>query len=61
MNFLRKFDRSNVLLILVCVLVVMLIAVDVFVFRSEPLMFWLTLPFLVGVSGITLGKLFQLR
>ncbi len=39
----------------------MLIGVDVYVFRSEPLLFWLSLPILLAVSGITLGKLFQIR
>ena len=49
------------MLILTCALVVMLIGVDVFVFRSEPLMFWITLPVLLCVSGLVLGKLFQIR
>lgn len=42
-------------------LVVLLIGVDVYVFRSEPLMFWITLPVLLCVSGLTIGKLFQIR
>lgn len=45
----------------VCALIIMLITVDVFVFRSEPLMFWLTLPILLGISALTLGKLLQIR
>ena len=49
------------MLILTCVLVVMLVGVDVFVFRAEPLMFWITLPVLLCASGLVLGKLFQIR
>ncbi len=58
---MRNYYRSNVLLIMMCALIVMLIGVDVYVFRSEPLMFWITLPVLLCVSGIALGKLFQIR
>lgn len=46
---------------MVGVLVVLLVGVDVYVFRSEPLMFWITLPVLLCVSGLTIGKLFQIR
>ena len=58
---MRNFYRSNFLLIMTSVLVVMLVGVDVFVFRSEPLLFWITLPLLLCVSGLVLGKLFQIR
>lgn len=58
---MRNFYRSNILLAAVCALIIMLITVDVFVFRSEPLMFWLTLPILLGISALTLGKLLQIR
>lgn len=49
------------MLISVCILIVMLIGIDVYVFRSEPLLFWLSLPLLLAASGITLGKLLQIR
>ena len=42
-------------------LVLILILMDIYMFRNEPLMFWLTLPVLVAASGITLGKLFRIR
>lgn len=58
---MRNFYRSNSLLIAVCTLVVVLVGIDIYMFRSDPLMFWLTLPVLLAVSGITLGKLFQIR
>lgn len=58
---MRNFYKSNILLGAVCALIIMLIAVDVFVFRSEPLMFWLSLPVLLGISALALGKLLQIR
>lgn len=58
---MRNFYKSNALLAAICVLIVMLIAVDVYVFRTEPVVFWISLPFLLGVSGLTLGKLLQIR
>ncbi len=58
---MRNFYKSNTLLAAICALIVMLIAIDVYVFRSEPLIFWVSLPFLLGVSGLALGKLFQIR
>lgn len=58
---MRNFYKSNVLLMAVCTLIIMLIVIDVFVFRFEPLMFWISLPILLGVSGMTLGKLLQIR
>lgn len=42
-------------------MIVMLIVIDVYVFRHEPLMFWASLPVLLGVSGLALGKLLQIR
>ena len=58
---MRNFYKSNILLGAVCALIILLITVDVFVFRSEPLMFWLTLPILLGISALALGKLLQIR
>lgn len=58
---MRNFYKSNILLGAVCALIIMLITVDVFVFRSEPLMFWISLPVLLGISALTLGKLLQIR
>ena len=58
---MRNFYKSNILLGAVCALIILLITVDVFVFRNEPLMFWITLPILLGISALVLGKLLQIR
>ncbi len=58
---MRNFYKSNVLFVAVCTLVIMLTAVDVYVFRQDPLMFWITLPVVLGVSALVLGKLLQIR
>lgn len=58
---MKNFYASNALLAAVCVLIAMLIGIDVYLFRSEPVVFWISLPFLLGVSGLTLGKLMQIR
>ncbi|MDE6727454.1 MAG: hypothetical protein K2J80_05890, partial [Oscillospiraceae bacterium] len=58
---MRNFYKSNVLLFAVCSLILILVAVDVYVFRQDAVMFWVSLPILLGVSGITLGKLLQIR
>lgn len=58
---MRNFYKSNVLFLAVCALIVMLIGLDVYVFRNEALVFWVTLPLFLVVSGITLGKLLQIR
>ncbi len=42
-------------------LIIMLIVIDVYVFRHDPLMFWVSLPILLCVSGLALGKLLQIR
>ena len=58
---MRNFYKSNVLLAAVCALIALLIGVDVYVFRHEPLIFWISLPIMLGISGIALGKLLQIR
>ncbi|MCM1166318.1 MAG: DHH family phosphoesterase [Lachnospiraceae bacterium] len=58
---MKNFYKSNVLLAAVGTLIIMLIVIDVYVFRREPLMFWVSLPILLGVSGLALGKLLQIR
>lgn len=58
---MRNFYKSNALLAAIGTLIVMLIVIDVYVFRHEPLMFWITLPVLLVVSGLALGKLLQIR
>ena len=39
----------------------LLILLDAYMFRNDALLFWTSLPILVAVSGIALGKLFQIR
>lgn len=58
---MRNFYKSNVLLFAVCLLIVTLIGIDIYVFRHDAVMFWVSLPVLLGISGITLGKLLQIR
>ncbi len=58
---MKNFYASNALLAAVCALIAMLIGIDIYLFRSEPVIFWISLPILLGVSGLTLGKLLQIR
>ena len=58
---MKNFYKSNILLAAICALIVMLIVIDVYVFRREPMIFWISMPFMLGVSGIALGKLLQIR
>ncbi len=58
---MKNFYKSNVLLAAIGTLIIMLIVIDVYVFRHEPLMFWVSLPILLGISGLALGKLLQIR
>ena len=58
---MRNFYKSNVLLLAVCLLIVTLVGIDIYVFRHDAVMFWVSLPVLLGISGITLGKLLQIR
>ena len=58
---MRNFYKSNVLLAAVCMLIAILIGIDIYVFRHDMVMFWVSLPVLLGISGITLGKLLQIR
>ena len=58
---MRNFYKSNVLLFAVCLLIVTLVGIDIYVFRHDAVMFWVSLPILLGISGITLGKLLQIR
>jgi len=57
----KNFYKSNVLLAAIGTLIIMLIVIDVYVFRHDPLMFWVSLPILLCVSGLALGKLLQIR
>ncbi|MBD5130799.1 MAG: DHH family phosphoesterase [Ruminococcaceae bacterium] len=58
---MKNFYKSNVLLAAVGTLIIVLIVIDVYVFRHDPLMFWVSLPILLCVSGLALGKLLQIR
>lgn len=58
---MRNFYKSNILLGAVFALIIMLISADVILFSREPLIFWLTMPIVLGVSALTLGKLLQIR
>lgn len=58
---MRNFYKSNILLALVGALIVCLLILDGILFADEPYMFWLTLPVLLLVSGLCVGKLIQIR
>ncbi len=58
---MKNFYKSKVLLYSLCALIVILIGIDCYVFRNDPVLFWVSLPILVAVSGIALGKLVQIR
>ncbi|MGN1422638.1 MAG: DHH family phosphoesterase [Oscillospiraceae bacterium] len=58
---MKNFYKSKVLLYSLCTLIAFLLALDIYVFRTDPVMFWVSLPFLVAVSGIAIGKLVQIR
>ncbi len=58
---MKNFYRSNILLALVLALVVCLISMDIVLFSDQPGAFWISLPLLILVSGLTLGKLLQIR
>lgn len=58
---MRNFYKGNVLLAAVGALALAVILIDIYVFRNEPLIFWISLPILLGISGIAVGKLFQIR
>ena len=58
---MKNFYKSNILLAAVGALVVCLLTLDAILFREEPLIFWTSLPILLLVSGLTIGKLIQIR
>lgn len=58
---MKNFYRSNVLFIAVAALVVCLIVLDAALFFVNNIIFWITFPILLLVSGVALGKLIQIR
>lgn len=58
---MNKFYRGRALLASVIILAVFVLLLDIYLFREDTLMFWLTLPVLIAVSGLAVGKLFQIR
>lgn len=58
---MRNFYKSNILLALVGTLIVCLLILDGMLFADEPYLFWLSLPVLLLVSGLCVGKLIQIR
>lgn len=58
---MKNYYRSNILLALVLTLVVCLVVMDVMLFSDKPMTFWISLPLLILVSGMTLGKLLRIR
>lgn len=58
---MKNFYKSNILLAAVGALIVCLIVLATILFRDEPLIFWTSLPVLMTVSGLAVGKLIQIR
>ncbi len=58
---MKNFYKSNFLLAAIGALVVCLLTLDAILFREEPLIFWTSLPILILVSGLAIGKLIQIR
>lgn len=58
---MRNFYKSNILLALVGALIVCLLILDGMLFADEPYLFWLSLPVLLLISGLCIGKLMQIR
>lgn len=58
---MKNLYKSNFLLVVVGALIVCLLLLDGFLFRNDPLAFWLSMPVLLLVSGLTIGKLIQIR
>lgn len=58
---MKNLYKSGVLLIAVTALVLLLIALDCYLFHENPLVFWVLFPVLLGFSGLAVGKLFQIR
>ena len=58
---MKNFYKSNILLALVGALIVCLLILDGMLFADEPYLFWLSLPILLLISGLAVGKLMQIR
>lgn len=58
---MKNFYKSNMLLAFVGALVGCLLVLDAMLFSEKPFLFWLSLPVLLLVSGLTIGKLIQIR
>lgn len=58
---MKNLYKSGVLFLAVAALVVLLISLDIYMFRENPLLFWVTFPLLLAASGIAVGKLLQIR
>ena len=58
---MRNFYKSNVLFGAVIALAMFLICLDVYMFRENAMLFWSSLPILLLVSGLAIGKLVQIR
>lgn len=53
--------KSSALFLAVSSLVVLLISLDIFIYRYNQTAFWITFPLLLVASGLAVGKLIQIR
>ena len=58
---MKNFYKSNILLALVGALIASLLILDAMLFKDKPLLFWVSLPLLLLISGLAVGKLIQIR
>ncbi len=58
---MKNYYKSTVLLAAVTVLIISVMLLDFFLFHDDPLIFWVSLPVIIAVSGLAIGKLLQIR
>lgn len=58
---MKNLYKSSTLLILIALLSISLLVLDVMLFRQEPMMFWVSMPILLLIAGLTVGKVIQIR
>ena len=58
---MKDFYKNAVLLATVTALIICVILLDFYLFHDDPLVFWITFPILVAISGLAIGKLLQIR
>ncbi len=58
---MKNLYKSSALLLAVSAMVVLLISLDIYMYRYNTMVFWVTFPLLLVASGLAVGKLIQIR